>query len=368
MNKNYDWKQAYGKAPDAFAARVEAVVRRLEREALPAPRSLRWVPVLAAVLALMLGTAIALVHTGVLSGLHPDLQAHLQPGAESLVQAAVFQKGGALQRARFTVEEALWDGRQAYVAVRVSSTDKSRYLLMDDNAMPSSGSEWWIANDYEQGVTFSKKAADSGRALIQVRVNWPGGDLVTRGTRYDGEDILYTLAFPLAEAGELTLGVSTADVYAMENKPREEWFEDGSLSLTLTKTDARRVYELDAPAELPLLGATLRAVTVEQTPVATYLTVAYDMNADATDRQRVQARDGVWFRWLGDDGEPRRTGSDSGWMEAYGEEGYRQTESFPAMESVPERITLSFYSGMSKQAFDTLSIKIHEVTEGANEA
>lgn len=366
MNDMELWKRAYGQAPDAFRTRVESTMRRLETKAPPPVRKARWIPLIAVLLALLLGAAYALARLGLLDALHPDIQANLRPGAGELVQTAIPQTGGQLGWARFTVEEALWDGRQAYVAVRIAATDRNRTLLMDGESFPYEANGAWT-EEGAPGLTFSQKAAHSGRALVSVGL-WEGNDdFPYRSAAYEGEDVLYTVAFTTDLPDDVTLELCLVDLYGEmpDSKPLGQ--QRGELGFSLSPTDARRVYELSAPVSLSDTGATLRVCRVELTPIATYLTTAYDMDADATDQQRVLARGGFWMRWLDGEGNGMASGDQRGSLESWGDGGYTETQAFRAFDELPERIALQFYGGMKNREYEPLSVPLRLVEEETEE-
>ena len=137
-----DWDSLFGDVPESFSRRVHDTVDRLERqESAPRPAfRLRPVAVLALALCLLAGTAAALSGLGVLDTLGRELRAYLQPEAKELVQTSVFQAASQPRHASFTVEEAVHDGRQMYLSVRVHP--ESDALLMDFNAEASWSRSW----------------------------------------------------------------------------------------------------------------------------------------------------------------------------------------------------------------------------------
>ena len=117
LTKN-NWKQSFNAVPDSFCCRVRSTVARLEA----APRRharLRPAIILAAMLLLLAGTALALSSLGVLDTLTGNLRRFLLPGAARLVQTDISQTAEQPRHAAFTVEQAVNDGHQIYATIRV---------------------------------------------------------------------------------------------------------------------------------------------------------------------------------------------------------------------------------------------------------
>ena len=165
-----NWDSLFGEVPESFSRRVHDTVDRLERqESAPRPAfRLRPVAGLALALCLLAGTAAALSGLGVLDTLGRELRAYLQPEAKELVQSSVFQAASQPRHATFTVEEAVHDGRQMYLSVRVHP--ESDALLMDFNA-EASWSRSWPEHPYQTddgSETFAQAAAVQGKELVRA--------------------------------------------------------------------------------------------------------------------------------------------------------------------------------------------------------
>ena len=342
-----EWQAAFGAAPEGFSQRVEETVRRMQRPRSQG-RKVRLALIMACILALAAGTALALNRTGLLDTLAANLRRFLLPQAAELVRSDIRQSGGALGAATFTVEEAACDGRQVYAVVRVRGMEQA--LLMDDAAEPSWGTEWWKDKDVYAGETFSKRAHDSGRSLVQAQVDVRAG-LTDRQVAYDGEDILYTISLPLPQTGEVELEVITVDLYAQKDRVQR-----GTLAFEPPMTDTPVVYSAQTPVELPEAGLTLTRFTLEQTPIATYLTAEYALSDDA---RAMDYADGIWIRWLDGDGEPYPDGQAQSGLEEIAEHACRLSVAYRAFETLPETVTLEFYNGLTKQRFDKVQLQLH---------
>ena len=244
-----NWDSLFGEVPESFSRRVHDTVDRLERQESarrPAFR-LRPVAVLALALCLLAGTAAALSGLGVLDTLGRELRAYLQPEAKELVQTTVSQTASQPRHAVFTVEEAVHDGRQMYLSVRVHP--ESDALLMDFNAEASWSRSWpeHPAQSDDGSETFAQAAAVQGKELVRADCEPvdENGTLLDRAVEvhYDGDDLLYNLSFA-SESGKASLRLFTDEVY------NDDWNESrsfGTLELQVNVTERGKVYTADTP-------------------------------------------------------------------------------------------------------------------------
>ena len=352
-----DWNTAFGDVPCGFEARVRQTVEHMQAQptrtvtenrqsarATQKPK-LRMAFVLAALLLLLIGTALALSGLGVLDTLNENLRAFLSPGATELVQTNVAQQTTQTRYATFTAEQAVSDGHQVYVTVRVHADDG--VLLMDEDAEPSWCVEHWRGgqDEYQMGaVTFSGKAHGSGRLLVQAScepVNAQGERLSVGNPElaYDGEDILYTVAYP-AETEGASLVLYTYDVYGEGTS--DDQLSCGKLTPNVHITEARSFYTADLPALSPDGSIVLTGLTVEQTPIATYVTYEYGA-ADPQDVQTILIlRDGVWPEWLDENGTAYVEGESGNSLDTDGEGSTRYTAIYRAFEDMPTTMTVRF--------------------------
>lgn len=369
MTQN-EWQAAFGKVPQGFEARVRHTVTRMQAED-PAPsaklgrgtRPSRLALLMALLLLLLAGTAWALSSLGVLDTLSENLRQYLLPEAERLVQVQPEQNAQQPALAKFTVEEAINDGRQLYITLRASAIDLGKTLLMDFNAEPSWGIDWWKNFKTNEGDAFSTVAHESGRALVTAK--WTdfeveGVPLEENGqsVRYDGEEIVYGLSFQ-HKGGDLkgTLGLMTNDLYG-EGETRQ-W---GSLSMNVPVNAISSLYRAATPVELPAAGIVLTEITVEQTPIATYVEVAYRPMENATDLQLLNMQDGLWCRWLDESGQAVPQGNGAGWL-LEEEDTIRQEDAYRAFAEMPAEMTLEFYNGMTKERFDKVTLLLMKAGE-----
>lgn len=192
------WREACGPTPGPFRT---AALRGMAA-AGQARRGLRPRPVLAAALALMLmaGGAFALQSLGLLDLMSPTLKKDMLPAARQLVNGRIAQQAAQTKLASFKVEEAVYDGHQVYVSLRVSPAD-NKVLLMDQQAEAAWAADWQATGDPYSGESFDEKARAAGQQLTQAEV----GEVTVNGVRqdvnhldavYEDGDIRYTLSLP----------------------------------------------------------------------------------------------------------------------------------------------------------------------------
>ncbi len=362
--KNNDWGGVFGEVPTSFSEKVRSTVVRMQGSAYRAPRH-RLALTAAAAFVVLAGTAFALSQFGVLDTLQANLREFLQPGAEQLVQTDVTQTAQQPEHATFTVEQAVNDGHQIYATVRVHGDDD--VLLMDSNAEASWTTDWW--QNGQNAETYSKRAYDTHRTLVQASVyadDQAGNELMISAPEihYDGEDILYTLSFPAKSTGA-SLQLNTYDVFA-DDKPQNERLSSGRLELTVPVTDTRAFFAADTPVDLPVGHLTLTRLTVEQTPIATYMTCEYEAAEGAPDLTHINLKDGIWADWLDQNGTPVAEGANANELQQTNGGGTRLVTVYRAFDTVPGTVTLRFHNGMTGEAFDTVTVALHSVTKEEN--
>ena len=351
------WKDAFGAPTQGFENRVKDTVKRLETSQKPVRRP-RMALATAMALILLTGTALAFSNLGLLDMLAHNLRNYLQPGAQELVQTQPEQSAVQPAGTIFTVEEAVNDGEQIYLLVRVKAADASQTLLMDDNAEAAWGHDWWKHYDESEGERFSALAQRTERALVQVGcLQLAAGEQALMqnaySVHYEGEDVLYALTFQGVQNDfDGSLSLFAIDLYAQgENR------SFGELNLRIPMTDSGVMHTTQTPVILPAMGGVLQAFTVKQTPIATYVCVEYTLSPEATDLQHLNFRDGIWYRWLYAEGEPVEDGNQSQTLAEKDGKVTLQT-AYRAFDTLPEKMTLEFFNGMTKERFDTITLSL----------
>ncbi len=359
-----NWDSLFGEVPESFSRRVHDTVDRLERqESAPRPAfRLRPVAVLALALCLLAGTAAALSGLGVLDTLGRELRAYLQPEAKELVQTSVFQAASQPRHASFTVEEAVHDGRQMYLSVRVHP--ESDALLMDFNAEASWSRSWpeHPAQSDDGSETFAQAAAVQGKELVRADCEPvdENGTLLDRAVEvhYDGDDLLYNLSFA-SESGKASLRLFTDEVY------NDDWNESrsfGTLELQVNVTERGKVYTADTPVVSADGQLAVTGLTVVQSPIATYVTYEYAAAENAAMKTRVRLYNHrIWVRWLDENGEPVPESILSQGLSG-DDEHTAYTCTYRAFETLPQTMRLEFYQPGGGDTTQ-ISLPLREATE-----
>lgn len=350
------WQEACGDAPASLTQRIySAVLKQSREQTRPYKPSLA----LALGLILLMGSAFALERMGLLDTLNQVLRGNLLPNASELVNHDIPYEVNQAKLAKFALEEALFDGHQVYLTLRVMPTDPQKTLLMDDNALPAWSADYRETGEPMKGESFAEKAQAAGQALVQstlekVSVSGKEIDAQPSGVRYLEDDLLYTLSFP-AEGDEARIKLY---LLAGENGKGLSETDHGSLAFDIGKSPQNKQFLASTPLPLPLSGLNLTKVQLELTPIAAYLSVQYALREDATPLQAVSLSDGIWVNWLDASGRPRENGEAVNSLERLPNGDTLLEQSFGAILDVPEAITLSFYNGLTKERFDQVTLTL----------
>ncbi len=350
------WREACGPTPPGFAHRMKnAVMAQTQHPA----RRLRPALAIALGATLLLGSAFALERLGLLDTLNQTLRGSLLPQAQELVKTDIPQEAKQPELAHFQIEEALYDGHQVYMTLRVKPADPHKTLLMDRNAMPAWAADYRQTGDEMTGQSFAEKALATKQNLVQawieeISLSGETHFVSSQASRYEEDSLLYTLSAP-AQGDEVTLRLHllATDIY----QPIDEDAK-GTLDFSIKKSPHIKTFAATPPLDLPLAGITLSLCEVETTPIASYLSLRYALKENATPLQAVNFSDGLWADWLDDTGHPRENGEFELGLETQASGGVALVQSFGAMKEAPEDITLSFYNGMTKERFDQVTLAL----------
>lgn len=354
------WQMGWGKAPKEFTRRMHAGLSRAQAEDRPVNR-LRPMLAMALSALLVMGTALALERMGVLDTLTQALRDGLQPEAKKLVVSGIAQQAHQPALANFTVEEAIYDGRQVYLTLLVEPADGNKTLLMDREAEPSWAYDWVQSRVMYQGESFADLASKAEKSLVQADVaealvNGKAEDIRMHQINYRDGNLLYTLSFSAqGEQADVQLNLIAYDAYS---QGLTEKVDRGTLAFALEKSQAVRMLSADVPAPLPQAGMTLTHCQVELTPIASYLTLRYALTQEANPLQAVNFEDGIWAHWLDEQGEERPSGDTQNSLLTLSDGGVELVQTFAALPETPDAITLSFYNGMTKQTFDQITLQL----------
>lgn len=363
---NSDWNNAFGDAPRSFENRVKKTVEQMQANGNHQPIKRTAKPCFALIAAaftvLLIGTAVALSSLGVLDTLNENLRAFLQPAATELVQTSVRQTAEQPRHAAYTAEQAINDGHQIYTTVRVHADDG--VLLMDIDAEGSMSVDHWKGYEYQyEGQTFSNRAYTTNRMLVQAELGAvdASGERLSTSTpevTYDGEDILYTIAYP-ADVEGAYLHLSTYEVYSDE-KPHSERLSFGTLKLDVPVTDTRSYYTAELPVTVSYQDGELllTELTVEQTPIATYVNYTYDAADPTDDLMALNLQDGIRPIWVDDQGESYPEGDCGSTLGRDASGKTRCTITYRAFEQIPDHMNIRFHGNMSRGEDALLTVKL----------
>lgn len=351
------WRESCGEVPQGFINRLHKSFGQASKR--QASRRLR--PILSAtlVLVLLLGSAYALEYLGVLDTLHAVLRTHLLPQATDMVKSDIPQSAKQPALARFSVEEAVYDGRQVYFTLRVQPSDPAKTLLMDVQAEPAWAYDWQDSGKPYEGESFAQKAQTTGRQLVQVEVwdalvNAQGQQIRMHNTRYQNDDILYTLALPAhGEEARVQLNLLAVNLLGQADESAR-----GTLDFTLQKSPHIQVASAQTPLFLPDSGLTLTLCQVETTPIASYLILKYALAHDASPLQAVNFEDGLWPEWLDENGERRESGDPWNSLVRLSDGSREVLMTYSALKGMPQSISLFFYNFMSQESFAPFTLPL----------
>jgi hypothetical protein len=352
------WRAACGDAPLSFTHRMRVALLSQSRK--PA-RRVKPALAVALGLTLLLGSALALERLGLLNTLHRDLQGSLLPEATELVKGDIPYEVTQPQLTRFALEEALYDGHQVYMTLRVKPADPKKTLLIGTEAEPAWAADYQKTGNIMTGESFGEKAHAAGQILVQPTVEGAaisgkanGNAQVQKVIYHQDGSLLYALSVPASgEEAHVRL-----NLMAMELTRTPDDAARGTLDFTIRKSPRIKTFAAQTPHDLPLAGLTLTHCQVETTPIASYLTLRYALRTDATPLQGVNFEDGLWGNWLDENGQPRESGDDINSLEPLPDGSLQLAQSFGALEESPKDITLSFYNGMTKERFDQVTLTL----------
>ncbi len=126
--KDRDWQKAFGRAPDQFLDYVDEALDRLEEETGMKRRYKASVLLIAAALIVLMAGAAAAVGFGLVEGVNRRGLITLLPDAENMVESNLGMMETELVDVR--VEAAVYDGRSAFVQLRLTPKNPAEYALL----------------------------------------------------------------------------------------------------------------------------------------------------------------------------------------------------------------------------------------------
>lgn len=280
-----EWDRVFPEESESFSSRIERTLASLE-EGKEMKKIVRPLLVIAALVVILAGTALAVAHSGSLmdffsemSGLAPEKDAR-ESVSENLGTAQ-------LRDAVLTVRSAVYDGRCVRMLAAVEAVDPEHVILVEENQL---GNDFMNGTD---GETVEEYAVRTGKRMVNV--GWVDFTLenadLTSGvgmTAREGETLLVYLEGALS--GEQP---ETARVYAYmmgdfnaatETGEGLEEMEQVETAVTfdlprVQNSETRYMIEQAEEARFRVLDAVR-----EDTPFATYFTLVYSTAEDNEDR------------------------------------------------------------------------------------
>jgi len=360
-----DLRRAFGEADEAFQDNVFRVLAglRTEEERKPMKKT-RWklgAAVAAAVL-LMAATAFALTNTwGILDFLTSRRQnVSVLPEAEEIVQKDVPQQGGKAAYATFAVREAVYDGKEVFIALEARPTEE-QYLLLGPDAYPDNpvgdlgplfaGKAGTIADyAHETGKSLIHTFAgiDSASCSIDFLLEEDGTLVYLINGRYEAEGKL-----------ELTVDCGVAPFVDQDGKMTVDHasLQRTPLTVSLENTGTKRTATSAAAADFASCGVRVERVTMTGSEMGIYVTIEYTV----TDEEKyAKTGDGLWFEFLDENGEilPFGAGTAGAGVASDGKT-FVQDITLPAAEKLPEMVILRAFNCWTKERYDTCAIDLN---------
>ncbi len=267
MKKTIDFEKAYEPVSEMFHARVEETLSMIGKEEQMKHKKITKVWILAAVFILIVGTAFAAGSGfGLMDFLKNDESGVLPLEiAESSIQTGLVE---CMEEAStWKVEQAVYDGECVRALVSVVPANSVEFAL----SFP-------ISDLFDEALVSRVKADQEGKILIPVGFPMlePAGD--SQNADIDRTNIQ---GIQLTDEGEYRMYVfCPVTLRDIEKAPDELrlWLYDESeerskAAFTLQKTESAKAVYLNA--DMPLADATIKNVTLTQTPFASYLEIIY---------------------------------------------------------------------------------------------
>lgn len=386
--KREDFQRAFGSADERFASAVTSTLQRLRAEEEPAMKKKLSVTLAVAIVACLLlaATALAAVsRAGILERLTGFFDVEVLPEASQLITQPT-QAGGELDVAEFTLREAIYDGEYVYLLVDVQPAQG--ILLLGPDTLPKDLFACLRPGQSVSDMTIADYARENDLRMFQTSIgSTDQSDIDLESLGYylndDGSlsyDITATVTQKGTQALEIDLRCTVLPIAAAQN-PEEESMAMGrldegaaitplsdfmlvtdelqtvNLTATLEKSGQEHTRSCETPAVYDGCGVRVDKVTLTGTPMALY----YQIDFTVVDQDAYAAtEDGVWFEFIGEDGDASASGATlSGMVMPLGDGRLRQSGSLSAMSELPASIELRAYDCWEKTRFETHTFDLH---------
>ena len=310
MNRK-DWQNAYGVAPEAFHLRLVETLDGLEEEKDMKKRyKFSMVLIAAVIMALLAGGAVAANQLG---GVFRMLTGRADPiipldGAEEMVVTNLGSAENDL--ATLNVEEAVFDGQNALLQVRLTPKDSEHHVMFNYMLQNSPRDVYDVEEipNEDGSVSIGKITRKDGKQIIGYEIHERSMDEriylnISDAEEQEDGSIIY---WAMGEASE------PMDVEALELEVDVTLILDGELipmdpvSVRIPKAGERRSAQL-IPAGEPLERVEILSGEINFTELAGSITVGYRYE------QLPEELMGITLRFYDAEGNEIPTGGGEGW-------------------------------------------------------
>ena len=277
-------------------------------------------------------------------------------------QTAVPQAGAPAAETAFSLREAVYDGGAVHMVVEARPASEEVLLIGPDCLLTDPVSDLGISGE----ESIAEYAAANGKTEIRsVQIvdtgAATGGEGVVQSLEYrlEGDGTLVFIASGSVADGAATLPVDlvciTYPVLADGNYDVENGTQT-DLTFSLERTDAgpdSRTFS--TPAAFAGCGVTVERATLTASPMGIY----YTLECAVTDETAfAAAQEGLFFRFLDADGEEIPLAPAIGSQVSAPEGGrFTQEGALAASESLPDALTIQAYDAMTKEVYDTQTLR-----------
>ncbi len=370
--KDRDFKKVFGRAPEEFSGYIDEALERIDEEKRMKKRyRITTVLIAAALTVLMAGAALA-AGMGLIEGINRRGSITVPESAKEFIESDL----GSLSTELFdlAIEEAIADGRSAFVQVRLTPKNPEEYALLAAEKVP--GDRYSEACEYifsEEGTDLSGAKGEligrrDGKKVIRFHVQaWAGlAHLTEWDTKYN-EDGSVTLLMEgdagfegerAQETAQLTVecGWGVHGEFDRDDAPdtwnweRMPWLpESGEAAAQIHNNAEKTVVMMEAAGESENGKLSLVKGSIEFSPIKGYYSLAYafeGLNGDMWLMIGFSDAEGNVIRTL----EGREHDAEK-WTEATG--------AMQTFEVIPESIYLDVFDLMQDKALvDRLEVKL----------
>lgn len=339
-------RRAYGGAPEEYRREMGRACALLEEA--PKMRRVSGLVVAFGLLVVLAGAALAAHRLGTFDFLFPGKEAPQE--VQDRLQSGFVQQGGELETVSITVRDAVTDGISAFVAVEYQAKDPQDMLLSEFDP---------------QG---EKAPKDGRRRLVLWQDTAVGENLYLAGQDWkslDEQTLLMHYVIDVgdrpASGGPLEIAFSPG-VRVLGEKGRQEDLEQAQINISIQTGEMVQVQrKAPAPIRIQELGITLTQAEVTFTPLATYVSAAYQADASEEGLEGWMERYGnLWFKLRDGEGNTyglltggRKYSDDAAWP--YQE---RVEQMYERMEATPDHLALVPYLSGTGEEFEPIVLSL----------